>query len=165
MGTEAELSFVGSFLGLESAIFAAIIIPTGLLVYATYWRNYSVMNSIRSTKNPIAKLLNKGYFFDAFYEKAAVPAFIKFAKGLKFCEVVGFEIFPIVFANAVVRFAGGVHKYFDVLADQLLIVVAGRTVKGASKIKSANSLQHYLAAALVGFIMLVILIIISVRGV
>ena len=165
MGTEAELSFVGSFLGLESAIFAAIIIPTGLLVYATYWRNYSVMNAIRSTKNPIAKLLNKGYFFDAFYEKAAVPAFIKFAKGLKFCEVVGFEIFPIVFANAVVRFAGGVHKYFDVLADQLLIVVAGRTVKGASKIKSANSLQHYLAAALVGFIMLVILIIISVRGV
>ena len=165
MGTEAELSFVGSFLGLESAIFAAIIIPTGLLVYATYWRNYSVMNAIRSTKNPIAKLLNKGYFFDAFYEKAAVPAFIKFAKGLKFCEVVGFEIFPIVFANAVVRFAGGVHKYFDVLADQLLIVVAGRTVKCASKIKSANSLQHYLAAALVGFIMLVILIIISVRGV
>lgn len=164
MGAEAKFSLVGSFLGLETAIFAVILIPTGLLVYATYWKGYSFTNAIRSNKNPIAKLLNNGYFFDTFYEKAAIPAFIKFAQGLKFFELVGFEIFPVVFANAVIRFAGWVHKYFDVLADQLLVVIAGRTVSSASKIKSASSLQHYLAAALLGFIMLVILILISVRG-
>jgi NADH-quinone oxidoreductase subunit L len=191
MGAEAELSYAGSFLGLETAIFAIILIPTALLVYATYWKNYSIMNTIRSPKNPLAKLLDKGYFFDSFYEKAAVPAFLSFSNGVKFCEVVGFEIFPVVFANAVVRFAGGVHTYLDVFADQLLIIVAGRTVGGASKVRTietaadklldiigrrtvrssakarkapVSSLQQYLAAALLGFIMLVILIIISVRG-
>jgi NADH-quinone oxidoreductase subunit L len=190
MGVEVP-SLLSSFLGLETVIFAIILVPAGLLIYATYWKNYSVMNSIRSTNNPISKLLNRGYFFDDFYEKVTAPAFMSFSKGVKFFEVVVLEIFPVVFANGVVRFAGGVHKYFDVAADQLLIVVAGRSVEGASKVKTidtvadklldvigrrtvrssakarktpVNSLQHYLAAALVGFIMLVILIIISVRG-
>jgi NADH-quinone oxidoreductase subunit L len=190
MGAEAP-SFLSSFLSLETVIFAVILVPAGLLVYATYWKNYSIMTSLRSPKNPITKLLNHGYFFDDFYEKAVTPGFLAFSRGLKFFEVVFLEIFPVVFANSVVRFAGGVHKYFDVAADQLLIVVAGRSVEGAAKVKTldtvadkmldiiarrtirssakarrtpVNSLQHYLAAALVGFIMLVILIIISVRG-
>jgi hypothetical protein len=149
------------------------------------------MNAIRSQSNPLAKLLNHGYFFDDFYEKAVARALMVFSRGVKAFELVVLEIFPVVFANSVVRFAGGVHKYFDVAADQLLIVIAGRSVDGASKVKTidtvadklldviarrtvrssakarkapVNSLQHYLAAALVGFIMLVILIIISVRG-
>jgi NADH-quinone oxidoreductase subunit L len=190
MGVEVP-SLLSSFVGLETAIFAIILIPAGLLVYATYWKNYSIMNSVRSAKNPIVKLLNHGYFFDDFYEKGVAKATMAFSGGVKFFELVFLEIFPVVFANLVVRFAGGVHKYFDVAADQLLIVVAGRSVDGASKVKSIdtitdkfldfiarrtvrssakarktplNSLQHYLAAALVGFIMLVILIIISVRG-
>ena len=191
MGIADVPSLLGSFLGLETVIFAVILIPAGLLVYATYWKNYSVMNSIRSPKNPLVKLLSHGYFLDEFYEKGVAPAFMKFSSGVKFFEVVVLEIFPVIFANGVVRFAGGIHKYFDVAADQLLIVVAGRSVEGAEKVKTidtvadklldliarrtvrssakarktpVNSLQHYLAAALVGFIMLVILIIISVRG-
>ena len=191
MGIADVPSLLGSFLSLETVIFAVILVPAGLLVYATYWKNYSVLNAVRSAKNPIAKLLNHGYFLDEFYLKGVAPAFMAFSRGVKFFEVVVLEVFPVVFANGVVRFAGGVHKYFDVAADQLLIVVAGRSVEGAEKVKAidtvadklldliarrtvrssakarktpVNSLQHYLAAALVGFIMLVILIIISVRG-
>ncbi len=190
MGLEEVPSLLSSFVGLETVIFALILIPTGLLIYATYWKNYSIMNTIRSVNNPIAKLLNHGYFFDDFYEKGVTKGFMKFSSGVKFFEVVVLEIFPVVFANSVVRFAGGVHKYLDVAADQLLIVIAGRSVKGASKVRTidtaadkildmigrravrssktnkapVSSLQHYLAAALIGFIMLVILIIISVRG-
>jgi NADH-quinone oxidoreductase subunit L len=190
MGLEVETSIVGSFLSLETLIFALILIPSGLLVYATYWKNYSIMNAIRNAKNPLAKLLNHGYFFDDFYEKGVARALMAFSRGVKFFEVVFLEIFPVVFGNYVVRFAGGVHKYLDVAADQLLIVVAGRSVDGASKVKtidtaadkfleilgrrtvrasktkkaSVSSLQHYLAAAIIGFIMLVVLIIISVRG-
>jgi NADH-quinone oxidoreductase subunit L len=165
MGVEVP-GLLSSFLGLETAIFALILIPTGLLIYATYWKNYSVMNAIRSGNNPIAKLLNHGYFFDDFYEKGVTKGIMKFSSGVKFFEVVFLEIFPVVFANLVVRLAGGVHKYLDVAADQLLIVIARRSLKGVSKTNkaSASSLQHYLAAALIGFIMLVILIIISVRG-
>jgi NADH-quinone oxidoreductase subunit L len=191
LGVEAPMSLLGSFLSLETVIFTIILIPVGLLIYATYWKNYSIMNAIRSQSNPLAKLLNHGYFFDDFYEKAVARALMVFSRGVKAFELVVLEIFPVVFANSVVRFAGGVHKYFDVAADQLLIVIAGRSVDGASKVKTidtvadklldviarrtvrssakarkapVNSLQHYLAAALVGFIMLVILIIISVRG-
>ncbi len=200
---------------METVIFTAILIPAGLLIYATYWRNFSVMNAIRSAKNPVAKLLNRGYFFDDFYEKGVARAAMAFSGAIKFFEVVVLEIFPVVFANLVVRFAGGVHKYFDVAADQMLNVMGARTMEGASKVRTIdtladrlldvighktdeetatrkttdkwydrlaslfsprksgapkrqrappNSLQHYLAAALIGFIMLVILIIISVRG-
>jgi NADH-quinone oxidoreductase subunit L len=180
-----------SFIGLETAIFAIILVPAGLLVYATYWKNYSIMNAIRSPKNPIVKLLNHGYFVDEFYEKGVAKATMVFSKGIKGFETIFFDYIPVIFANSAVRFADGVHKYFDVAADQLLIVIAGRSIEGASKVKTidtvadkildiisrrtvrssakarktpVNSLQHYLAAALVGFIMLVILIIISVRG-
>jgi hypothetical protein len=108
---------------------------------------------------------------------------------VKFFELVGLEIFPVVFANWVVQLAGGVRRYFDVAADQLLNVVAGDTVKGARKMRdidsladkimdrlgrrtvesserarkvSSGSLQRYLAAAVIGFIMLIILILVSV---
>jgi NADH-quinone oxidoreductase subunit L len=191
MGAEESISLLGAFTSLEAGIFALLVIPAALLVYATYWKNYSVMNAIRSAKNPFAKLLEHGYFFDDFYEKGVVKFFMLLSKGFKSFEVVVLEYFPIIFANGVVRFAGGVHKYFDVAADQFLIVVAGRSVQGASKVKTidtaadkildligrrtvrasktqkapVSSLQHYLAAALIGFIMLVILIVISVRGI
>ena len=166
MGIADVPSLLGSFLGLETVIFAVILIPAGLLVYATYWKNYSVMNSIRSPKNPLVKLLSHGYFLDEFYEKGVAPAFMKFSGGVKFFEVVALEVFPVVFANGVFRFAGGVHKYLDVLADQLLNVIARRTLRGADKMKKvpSTSLQHYLSAAILGFILIVILIILSVRG-
>jgi NADH:ubiquinone oxidoreductase subunit 5 (subunit L)/multisubunit Na+/H+ antiporter MnhA subunit len=191
MGVEESVTLLGAFTSLEAGIFALLIIPAALLVYATYWENYPIMNAIRSAKNPLSKLLDRGYFFDSFYEGIVTPFFLAFSRGVKSFEVVVLEYFPIIFANGVIRFAGGVHKYLDVAADQLLIVIAGRSVEGASKVKSLdsvadkvldavarrtvrssakarkvplNSLQHYLAAALVGFIMLVILIIISVRG-
>jgi len=91
---------------------------------------------------------------------------MKFSGGVKFFEGVVLEIFPVVFANGVFRFAGGVHKYLDVLADQLLNVIARRTLRGADKMKKfpSTSLQHYLSAAILGFILIVILIILSVRG-
>lgn len=211
---EAETSLLGAFFNIETAIFAAILVPTALLIYATYFKNVSVMNAIRSDKNPLSKMLKHGYFFDDLYEKVTTKAVMVFSGGVQFVEDVGFEAFPQAFANGIIRIAGGFHKYFDVAADQFLTVVAGRTLDGASKVKtidalsdkllnflsgktvrsaskvetidtlsdklldllsgktvssmskarkaSKNSLQHYLAAALIGFIMLVVLVIISV---
>jgi NADH-quinone oxidoreductase subunit L len=190
MGVEESVSLLGAFTSLEAGIFALLVIPAALLVYATYWKNYSVMNAIRSAKNPLARLLEHGYFFDDFYEKGVTNGFMWLSRGFKTFELVVLDYFPIILANSVIQFAGGVHKYLDVAADQLLIVVAGRSVEGASKVKTidtaadklldivgrrtvrasktkkapVSSLQHYLAAALIGFIMLVILIVISVRG-
>lgn len=214
MGVEAGTSLLGSFLSLETGIFFAILIPVGMLVYATYFKKISVMTAFRSASNPLAKLLSHGYFFDDLYERAVAKGVMLFSGGVKFFEVVFLEIFPQVFANWVVRFAGGVHKYLDAAADQLLNVIAGKTLRGAERVKvidsladrlldliagrtkdgaskvktidslaerllnliahrtvrsaskaekiPSNSLQHYLAAALLGLIILVILLIISI---
>jgi len=191
MGVETIPSLLGSFLSTETVIFALILIPAGLLVYATYWKNYSIMNAIRSAKNPLAKLLNRAYFFDDFYERVVYRFFTLLSSGFKAFDLIVLEYFPIIFANGVVRFAGVVHEYFDVAADQLLITVAGKSVEGASKVRAldsaadklldiigrrtvrasksqrgpVSSLQQYLAAAVIGFIMLVVLIVITVwRG-
>lgn len=188
MGLEAETNLLGSFISLETGVFALVLIPAGLLIYATYWKSYSVMNVIRSPKNPIAKLLNHGYFFDDFYEKVTARAVMAFSGGITFFEANILEVIPHAFANGFALFAGGVKRYFVVTADRLLTVFAGRIVAGASVVKtievladklldlvalrtirgsskarkaSSDSLQNYLAAAIIGFIMLVVLMIIS----
>jgi NADH-quinone oxidoreductase subunit L len=189
MGITAEVSLLGAFTSLEAGIFALMLIPVALLVYATYWKNISFMKAVRSAKNPIVKLLSHGYFVDEFYEKVVAKAMMAFSNGVKFFELVVLEISPVVFANSVMRFAGGMRKYFDVATDQLLITAAGRTVEGASKVKSIdnaadrlldlisrrtirttekarkqnkNTFQHYLAAAILGFILIVVLIVVTI---
>jgi NADH-quinone oxidoreductase subunit L len=138
MGVEAETSLLGSFLSLETVIFALVLIPAGLLIYATYWKNYSVMNAIRSGKNPVAKLLKHGYFFDAFYEKVVAKAVLLFSSGLR------------VFENSVF--------------GRLPAAVAQSTMRYASKLRKlpTNTLQNYLSAALIGFLIIVILIIVTI---
>ena len=71
---------------------------------------------------------------------------------------------PQAIANVMVRIAHGVQKYLDVLADDLLSIIAHRTMRGASHMKKlpSSSLQHYIAAALLGFILILILIILTV---
>jgi hypothetical protein len=63
-----------------------------------------------------------------------------------------------------VKLAHGVQKYLDVLADDLLRIIAHRTMRGASRMKNvhSSSLQQYIAAALLGFILILILIILTV---
>lgn len=188
MGNETEVSLLGSFLNSETLVFALILVPAGLLVYATYFRNFSLMGTFMSESNPLVKLLKHGYFFDDFYEGVAAKSMMYLSSGIRNVEVVVFEAIPQAVAGGVIRIAGGVHRYLDTAADQLLVVIAGETIEGASKVKtfdrfidrmldvlarrttspvsrksaSSESLQHYLAAALLGFIILVILIIVSI---
>ena len=187
LGVEGEVSLLGAFLNLETPIFLAILVPTGLLVYFTYYKNSKMMMKIRSAKNPIATILKHGYFFDDLYEgilakgtvtlsegvhsseNVALRGFPQgvagsvngFANGVRNFENAAFNAFPQMVAGFVISFAINVHKYLDVLADQLLNLVANRTFSSASKIKKipSTSLQHYLAAALLGFILILILII------
>jgi NADH:ubiquinone oxidoreductase subunit 5 (subunit L)/multisubunit Na+/H+ antiporter MnhA subunit len=71
---------------------------------------------------------------------------------------------PQAIANSIVKTAHGVKKYLDVLADDLLSVIAHRTMRGAANVKKVptSSLQHYIAAALLGFILILLLIILTV---
>ena len=119
---------------------------------------------IRSSSNPLNTVLKHGYFFDDLYEGVIARGTVIFSNGVRKFENVGLGVFPQVVAGFVISFAIGVHKYLDVLADQLLNVVAHRTLTSASKMKKvpSSSLQHYLAAALLGFILILLLIIATI---
>ena len=164
LGVEADVSLLGSFLSLETPIFLALLVPTGLAIYLTYYRNSALMMKFRSPKNPLTTVLKHGYFFDDFYEGVVSKGTVILSSGVRFFENTAFGVFPQVVAGFVISFAIGVHKYLDVLADQLLNLLANRTLSSASKMKKipSQSLQHYLAAALLGFILILILIIATI---
>jgi NADH-quinone oxidoreductase subunit L len=189
MRTEAETNLLGAFFSLETPIFLAILVPAGLSIYITYYKNSKFMEKIRSPSNPLMVVLKHGYFFDDLYERivgkgivtfsngirranetvlneVVVPAkgVVGFANGVRHAEVVFFERLPQLVANSIISTANVVHKYLDVLADKLLSIIAHRTLRSASKMKSVpqTSLQHYIAAALLGFILILILIILTI---
>jgi NADH-quinone oxidoreductase subunit L len=161
LGVESAISLLGAFVNLETPIFFALLVPTGLIIYLTYYRNSQLMMKFRNAKNPLKTVLEHGYFFDDLYEKVIAKGTVIFSSGVRFFENTAFGVFPQLVAGFVISFAMGIHKYLDVLADQLLNLVAHRTLSSASKMKRvpSQSLQHYLAAALLGFLLILILII------
>ncbi len=164
LGVEGETSLIGAFLNLETPIFLAILVPMGLAIYLTYYKKSALMMKFRSPKNPLTTVLKHGYFFDDLYEGVISKGITILSGGVRFFENTALGVFPQLVAGFVISFAIGVHKYLDVLADQLLNLVANRTLSSASKIKKvpSQSLQHYLAAALLGFILILILIIATI---
>ena len=189
MHVEAEVTLLGSFLSLETPIFFAILVPAGLIIYLTYYKQSEVMMKFRSSSNPIMTVLKHGYFFDDVYGRITGKGIITFSDGVRRANetvmghvakpaqgIVNFagqvrrlEGFfsvriPQAIANVMVRIAHGVQKYLDVLADDLLRVIAHRTLHGAEQMKKvpSSSLQHYIAAALLGFILILLLIILTV---
>ena len=89
---------------------------------------------------------------------------VNFADHLRSFEAFFSGVLPQAIANVMVRIAHGVQKYLDVLADDLLKVIAHRTMHSAEQMKKvpSSSLQHYIAAALLGFILILLLIILTV---
>jgi NADH-quinone oxidoreductase subunit L len=189
MGAEGEVSLLGAFFSLETPIFFAILVPAGLIIYLTYYKQSEVMMRFRSGSNPLKTILKHGYFFDDVYERitgkgvitlsdgvrranetimghVAKPAqgIVNFAGNLRSFEAFFSGRLPQSIANVMVRIAHGVQKYLDVLADDLLRVIAHRTMRSAEQMKKvpSSSLQHYIAAALLGFILILLLIILTV---
>ena len=139
---------------------------------------------------PLNMVLEHGYFFDDFYEKIIAKGFVGVSKGLRYVEVAGFGRLPYLFANGIVRISHDVQKYvekaifdrlpqftankvislahntrkyLDVFVDDILYIAANRTLSSASRIKRTHSgsLQHFIAAALLGFFILLILIMVT----
>ncbi len=129
------ISILGSFTDLETPIFLAILVPTGLLVYWAYYKNALSIRSVGGGSNPIATMLKHGYFVDDVY--------YAFAKGLG-------------------KFSDGLKRVED-SANLGLNSFAGWFVLASSKLKKVPSttVQNYIAAGIVGFILIVVLIILT----
>jgi NADH-quinone oxidoreductase subunit L len=136
MHVNLGLTLLGSFTDIETPIFLALLVPTGLLVYWSYYKNYMGVRNIGGGSNPIATMLNHGYFFDDFYY-AVAKGIGKFSDGL---------------------------KYVEDSANLSLNSFAGWFVRASSKLKKVPSttVQNYIAAGIVGLILIVVLIILTV---
>ena len=158
------VSLLNSLFSMETGIFLTILVPTGLLVYAMYYQNSKIMHQFASESNPISTLLKHGYYFDDFYY-AIARGTAGLSEGLGRVEDALFSRFPQAVAASVIRGASGVEKSLDGLADQLLNLLSLRrtpTANPEDKTDRSSTLQHYLAAAVLGFILIVILIILTV---
>jgi NADH:ubiquinone oxidoreductase subunit 5 (subunit L)/multisubunit Na+/H+ antiporter MnhA subunit len=191
IGVEIGISEVFSS---GTLIFLFVLFLGGFPVYLTYYRKSMLIERTRRTLlAPLNKLLEHGYFFDDFYEMVIVKGVVGVSKGLRYVEVSGFGRLPYLFAHGIVKTSNGIQtyvekaffdrlpqstanrvislahntrKYLDVFIDELLYIVANRTLSSASKIKKTHSgsLPHFIAAALLGFLILSILVIATMLG-
>jgi NADH-quinone oxidoreductase subunit L len=135
--TNLGISLVGSFTDIEFPIFIALIIPTFLLVYWSYYKNFLAVRNIGGNpSSPIGKLLKHAYFID--------DAYYAIAKGLGKLSV-------------------GV-KFIEDSAVQAVANLATGTVAAANKLKKVPSttVQNYIAAAVVGFILIIVLLVLTI---
>ncbi|MEM3459277.1 MAG: NADH-quinone oxidoreductase subunit L [Candidatus Bathyarchaeia archaeon] len=174
----------------STLIFLFTLLMGGFPVYLTYYRKLSLPEQIRQLRGSINKVLENGYFFDALYEKVILHGVLLLSSSLKrvdssffgqlpyfvangimrfsriFYEHVEKSFFnrlPYLFANGVMNVAHGTQKYLDILADELLYLATNKTLASASKIRRirSSSIEHYVAAALIGFLIILILIIVT----
>jgi NADH-quinone oxidoreductase subunit L len=166
MHFELEHTLIGAFTSLETPIFLSLLIPTGLIAYYTYYKSFQTFRHIAAGKNPLTTMLSHAYFFDDVYGGAS-KGISKFSDGVRHFENV-ISRFPLKFGQSVIKIANGVHLYFDTKADnsldKLINVLSNTTLTGVSKMRKAPSasLRNYIAAAVVGFILIVVLIILTI---
>jgi len=166
MHFELEHTLIGAFTSLETPIFLLLLLPTGLIAYYTYYKNNQTFRRVAVGKNPLTTMLNHAFFFDDVYSGIS-SGISKFSDGVRHFEI-KISVFPLKFGQSVIRIANVVHFYFDTKADnsldKLINVLANKTLTGVAKMRKApsGSLRNYIAAAVVGFIIIAVLIILTI---
>ncbi|MCL2288444.1 MAG: NADH-quinone oxidoreductase subunit L [Candidatus Bathyarchaeota archaeon] len=160
-------SLFTAFTSLEFPIFIALLIPTGLLVYISYYKGFNVIRNIAKTNNPLTVLLKRAYFIDDFYS-VIVKGLTKLSQGLNHVEDALFGRFLDVISKGATKISKGLTRVEDTLFGRY-IDKFGEKVSDTAKSQKALTLKqdpssnyrNYLAAAVVGFIIIVILIILT----
>jgi len=134
-------SLFTAFTSIEFPIFIALLIPTGILVYFSYYKGFNVIRNIAKTNNPLTVLLKHAYFIDDFYS-AIVKGLTKLSQGLTRVE-------DALFGRYIDKFG---EKVSDTAKSQKALTL---------KQDPSSNYRNYLAAAVVGFIIIVILIILT----
>jgi NADH:ubiquinone oxidoreductase subunit 5 (subunit L)/multisubunit Na+/H+ antiporter MnhA subunit len=188
MHIEVEVGF-GEILNMSTLTFLFTLLVGGASVYLTYYSRVSLPEKVKRLRIALNKVLENGYFFDTMYEKAVPRAVLTFSSSLRLLEPSFFGKLPYLVANGVIRFsriiyehvenafnrlpylfASGVlgiahatQKYLDILVDELLYMVTHKTLASASKLRKvgSGSMEHYVAAAIIGVLIILILILIT----
>jgi NADH-quinone oxidoreductase subunit L len=132
---------LGAFMNIETPIFLSLLIPTGLIAYFTYYKGFQGVRKVAAGKNPLSTLLNHAYFFDDAYNLIG-RGLTGFSDGLTRVENALFGRYPDSAASKVSNAADPGH--------------ATTLKKGPS-----SSFRNYVAAAVVGFILIAVLMILT----
>ncbi len=133
---------LGAFTNIEFPIFIVLLIPTGLLAYYTYYKGFQGIRNFAASNNPLMATLKHAYFFDDLYS-AVSKSLERLAGGLTRIENALFGRYPDKAGTQVSEAAEPGH--------------ATTLKQGPS-----DSFRNYVAAAVLGFILIVVLIILTV---
>ncbi len=138
MHVELEVTLLSTFLSLETPIFLSLLVPAGLLVYWTYYKNTPSIKKFTTSSNPLTVTLRHAYFFDDLYY------------GL---------------SKGIAKASDGLMRLDD-LANRELNAFAVGFVRASDKLKKmpSNTVQNYIAAGVVGFVLILLLIILTGGG-
>ena len=132
---------IGSLLNIETPIFLLLLVPTGLIAYYTYYKGFMGVRNVTTGKNPLAIMFKHAYFFDDAYNLIA--------RGIN-----GLSLGLTRVENAVFG------TYIDSTGSKI-----GETAEPghATTLKQgpSSSFRNYVAAAVVGFIIIAVLIILT----
>ena len=141
MHIELAEGLVGAFLNIETPIFLLLLVPTGLIAYYTYYKGFKGVRNVASNKNPLSTMLNHAFFFDDLYT-AVTKGLTRFSEGLTRIENTLFARYPDTAGTAI--------------SESAEPGKATTLKRGPS-----DSFRNYVAAAVVGFILIIVLIIIT----
>jgi NADH:ubiquinone oxidoreductase subunit 5 (subunit L)/multisubunit Na+/H+ antiporter MnhA subunit len=130
-----------AFFNIETPIFLALLLPIGIIAYYSYFKRYNGIRNIAAGRNPLSAMLKHAFFFDYTYDI--------FAKG-----ITGFSITLTRVENAL----------FARLPDDGAAKISRAAQPGhAITLKKgfSGSYRNYIAAAVLGFILIVVLIILT----
>lgn len=142
MHVDLEHTLISAFTSIETPIFLGLLIPTFLLAYWTYYKDFQGIRTVAASKNPLTKLLNHAYFIDDLY--------YAIARGIN-----GLSAALTRFENALfVRIPDKVGADISHAADpgQAMVLKKG----------PSESFRNYVAAAVLGFLLIIVLIILTV---
>ena len=162
--TNVEIGFTEIFSPLTLLFLLALLIG-GIPVYLFYYRPER-METVMRKLAPLNTVFKHGFFFDKFYEKIVAEGIKRATRSLTHFENIFFSRLPFFIANGAIKLAQSAYKYLELLVDKTLYLVAKKTL-ARSKIGRGHheeTLQESIAAAFLGFLIIVILIIVTVLG-
>ena len=141
MHIELESTILGAFTSSETMIFLGLLIPVFVLGYVTYYRGFKGLRNIAAGKNPLTSLLGHAYFIDDLY--------YALARGIN------------GFSAALTRFENALFARIPDKAGADISHAADPGQAMTLKKGPSDSFRNYVAAAVVGFIIIIVLIVLT----
>jgi NADH-quinone oxidoreductase subunit L len=147
----------------STLIFLLCLLIGGIPVYLFYYRP-RFAGVVTRRLAVLNLLLDRGFFFDDFYEKIIARGIRKVADAVGYLEVTFFTYLPYAIAKGVKKLGYSTRKYSNMVIETVQYIAAGKGRAYSLKLRRTDdeSIQDSIAAALLG--LLIIIAVILIRG-